>query len=668
MRYLFFLAAWLGLLGSALAQAPDPLRFDADRVDPSVSPCADFYQYACGSWLKSNPIPPDRSAWDPYYQLAEKTNTVVRGILEGREPGSGDDYRKVRESYAACMDEATVEQRGLRSLRDDFRRIDAIRTPRDAIAALAGVQTLGADALFAFYPNQDLQQPERVIATLDVGSLGMTDRDYYLKDDTETKKLRDAYRAHVAAMLQSSGLAPAQAEAGADAVLRLETEMARVRPTREERREPAAQYHKLTLAELEALAPGWDWRRYFAALGGPLPAEVDVTWPESLRAVTKEWLALPVAEQQAFLRWHLMHALAAAMPGAIAREDFHFYGTTLRGTQQMQPRWKRCARLTNDALGEAVGKVYVAGHFSPQAKERALAQVRAIQAALRDDITTLSWMSDATRQAALRKLEAFRIKVGYPDHWRDYRRLTVRRDDTLGNAVRANHFEFARQLAKLGKPVDRDEWFSLPQDVDGYQSAALVEIVFTAGLLQPPFFDPSLDDAVNLGAAGRAMGHEFTHGFDDHGRKFDAHGALRDWWAPEDAAHFEKRAQCFVDEYSRFTVVDDKQLNGRLTLGENLADNGGIRLAYAALENDLEGKARAAIDGMTPEQRFFLSFARTQCGNVADATLRNRLLTDPHSPGRWRVNGTLRNFPEFGKAFACKAGDAMVSPQPCRIW
>jgi predicted metalloendopeptidase len=297
-----------------------------------------------------------------------------------------------------------------------------------------------------------------------------------------------------------------------------------------------------------------------------------------------------------------------------------------------------------------------------------LAQIRAIQAALRDDISTLPWMSTTMRQEALRKLENFRIKVGGPDRWRNYDGLEVSRDDFIGNLIRGYRFEFARQMARIGRPVDREEWFSLPQEVDGYQSSALVEIVFTAGILQPPFFDPTMDDAVNFGAIGRVMGHDLTHGFDDHGRKFDSRGNLRDWWTPEDATRFQERAQCIADEYSRFVVVDDKTLNGRLTLGENLADNGGIRLSYAALEKRLEGKPRAPIDDLTPEQRFFLAFAGTQCGSVADETARNRLLTDPHSPGRWRVNGTLRNLPEFQEAFACKAGDAMVSPQPCRVW
>ena len=307
-------------------------------------------------------------------------------------------------------------------------------------------------------------------------------------------------------------------------------------------------------------------------------------------------------------------------------------------------------------------------HFPAEEKERALAQISAIQAALRDDIATLSWMSDTSKREALRKLAAFRIKVGYPDQWRDYSHLVIRRDDAVGNAMRAHRFEFSRQMAKVGKPVDRNEWFSLPQDVDGYHTASLVEIVFTAGLLQPPFFDPKMDDAVNFGAIGRAMGHEFTHGFDDHGRKFDEHGSLRDWWTTEDAMRFQTRAQCFVDEYSQFPAVDGLKMNGQLTLGENLADNGGIRLAYNALQKRLEGQSREVVDGLTPEQRFFLSFAKTLCANTADATLRNRLLTDPHSPGRWRVNGTLRNLEEFQKAFGCKAGDAMVSPKPCRVW
>jgi endothelin-converting enzyme/putative endopeptidase len=664
---LFLLGCAMPLLGQQTISV-ESLRFDPKAVDRSVEPCTDFYQYACSKWMTNHPIPSDRSAWDPYYELEEKNAAIVRGILEGQERGEGGDYPKVTTYYAACMDQATIDAKGLQALDDDLGHITRMRSPGDSVDALALVQTLGAAALFSFYPNQDLKAAERVLATLDYGLLGMTDRDYYLKDDEESKKLRDGYRQHVRRMLEASGLSHDASLAGADSVLRLETLMAQAMPSREQLRDHSTQYHKLTVAQLKDLIPSWPWSQYFVALGAHSVDNVNVASPEYLQKMARAWLDLSSEERKAYLRWHLLHALVAALPQRFVEEDFHFYGTVLQGVKEMPALWKRCGRLTNDALGEAVGKIFVARHFPGDERERALAEIRAIQAALRDDISKLDWMSDATRQEALRKLDVFRIKVGYPDRWRDYTGLEVRNGDAMGNVIRARRFDFARQMQKFGKPVDRDEWFSLPQDVDGYQTAALVEIVFTAGLLQPPFFDPSMDNAVNFGAIGRAMGHEFIHSFDDHGRKFDEHGSLRDWWTPGDSVRFEERAKCFVDEYSQIVVVDDKTLNGRLTLGENLADNGGLRLAYAALQNDLAVKARPMIDGLTPEQRLFLAFAETQCGNITDETARNRLLTDPHAPGRWRVNGTVRNMPEFQKAFACKATDPMVSPHPCRLW
>ena len=646
----------------------ESLRFDPNQVDKSIDPCTDFYQYACGKWMKTHPLPADRSAWDPYYELEEKNQEIVRGILEGDKSGTGPEYNKITAYYGACMDEQLAERKGLRALRGKLRILANVPSPAESAKAVATAQTLGAEALFGFYPDQDLKDSEHVIATIDYASLGMTDRDYYLRDDADTRKLREEYHAHIARMLEYSGLSHDAALAGGNAVLELETRMAQVTPTREQRRDPSTQYHKLTLDQLQALTPSWPWNDFFRAAGVDAIVAINVTSPSYLQDIINLWLGLGSEARRAYLRWEILHALALAMPEQFVREDFRFDGTVLRGAKEMQPRWKRCARLTNDALGEAVGKAFVERHFSAANKDRALAQIVSIQNALADDISNLDWMTDSTRAQAVRKLRAYRIKVGYPDHWRDYTNLQVRRDDPLGNAIRARRFEFARQMRKIGKPVDRSEWFALPQDVDGYQSAALVEIVFTAGLLQPPFFDPEMDDAVNFGAIGRAMGHEFTHGFDDHGRKFDDRGNLRDWWTPQDTAQFKERAQCFTDEYSQFVVIDEKKLNGALTLGENIADNGGLRLAYAALQHQLASKPVQSIDGFTPEQRLFLAFAETQCGNITDQTARNRLLTDPHAPGRWRVNGTVRNMPEFQKAFACKATDAMVSPHPCRMW
>ena len=661
------LALALVAVGATEHPQTDSLRFRAEIVDNTHGPCADFYAYACTTWMKTHPIPSDRSSWDPYYELEQKNDEAVRRILEGKEGDNSVSERKVRDYYAACMDEASVEKHGLTELRSELDRIDHLRSPADAVRGLAELHKLGSSALFSFYPDQDLKDARQVIAVIDVGSLGMTDRSYYVNDDLHSRDLREKYVQHVATMLELSGLEHSRTRAGGEAVLRIETQIARYQPSRELQRDPRTRYHKLSLAALRDLTPSWSWDDYFHALGAPPIPMVNVTYPDYLKPIIALWTNLSLDEQKAYLRWQLLHALATALPEKFVEENFRFYGEALRGAHEMQPRWKRCANLANTHLGEAIGRIFVSSHFSLADKQRVLEIIRSIQAALRDDLATATWMSEATRRAALAKLSAYRIKVGYPDRWRDYSRLEVHRDEALGNALRGYRFEFARQLRKIGKPVDRDEWFSLPQEVDGYQSSNLVEIVFTAGLLQPPFFDPEMDDAVNFGSIGRAIGHEFTHGFDDHGRQFDANGNLNDWWTMQDSVAFTERAECFVDEYSGFSVLDQK-LNGRLTLGENIADNGGIRLAYLALEKFLEGKPRKLIDGFTPEQRFFLAFAETQCVNTREQTARNRLLTDPHSPGQWRVNGTVTNMPEFKQAFGCKTGEAMISAKPCRLW
>lgn len=648
--------------------AESPPGFDPRAVDAEQDPCHDFYAYACGPWLRSHPIPADRSAWDPYYQLAQQGLEHVRGILDGSIRVAGVDGTKTRDDYASCMDEAAIERAGVAPLADELKRIDAIRTADDSVAVLARLHTLGSRGLFSLRVRQDFADADRVIATVDLPSLSMPDRAYYLGAKPEQQALREKFRLHVSRMLEHTGLAHAAAVAGADAVLRFETSLAKAQPPREQMRDPMSQHHPMTRERLAALAPGFSWKVYFSGLGVAEPADLNVASPEYWRSAAAAWLALPAPEQRAFLRWLLVDQLESVLPARFVQQNFHFYGQDLRGTKEMQPRWKRCVHTTNRHLGEAVGRQFVASSFAQDHKARVLAMIRAIQAELRSVIESAQWMTERTRAEALAKIDAYRIKVGYPDQWRDYSGLKIARGDAFGNAVRASRFDFARRLAKLGKAVNRDEWFSLPQEVDGYEGMTLVEVVFTAGFLQPPFFDPRLDDAVNYGALGRAIGHELTHGFDDDGRQFDRHGTLRNWWAPADAKAFGSRAQCFVDQYSQYVVVDGNKLNGKLTLGENIADNGGMRLAYAALAKKLAGKPRTLVDGMGAEQRLFLAFAQTQCVNVTDATLRSRLLGDSHSPGRYRVNGTLSNMPEFAKAFSCKAADAMVRSHPCRVW
>ncbi|MFL5320740.1 MAG: M13 family metallopeptidase [Myxococcaceae bacterium] len=637
----------------------------AAQTDAGLDPCRDFYEYACSSWIASNPIPPDRSSWDPYYVLAQQNAEQVKEILEAEVAPDAGDARKVSDDYASCMDQAAIEDAGIAPLQRELAAIDSQRTVDDSAKALAFAHKLQTGSVFALWVDPDPEDATKVIATIDVSSLGAGDRDYYLSTDPEKVKLREAYRSHVQRMLELSGQSTAQAKTHADDILAFETKLAQATPTREQRRDPKAQHHRMTASQVEALAPGFPWKSYFAALGIAMPSMLEVNSPEHLTAALKAWIALTPEQRKAYLRWAIVNELSAVLPARIDQEDFDFFGKTLRGKKEQEPRWKRCGKMTNFHLGELVGRVFVQKHFSESDRQRVTQLIAAIRAALRDDISTLQWMTPATRAEALARLDAYTIMVGHPDKWRDYSALEIRRGDAFGNEVRALRFDSARQLAKLGKPVDRTEWSSLPQEVDGYQNPTQLQVVFTAGILQPPFFDPKRDDAMNLGALGRAVGHEFTHGFDDHGRKFDRNGNLRDWWQPADAAAFEQRAQCFVDEYSKFVVVDDKTLNGKLTLGENIADNGGMRLAYAALKKQPPGKN---IDGLTPEQRLFLAFAKTQCGKTTAETLRNRLLTDPHSPGKFRVNGTLANMPEFQQAFSCKAGDPMVNATRCQVW
>jgi putative endopeptidase len=651
--------------------AGSPTGFDVANIDKSVDPCVDFYRFACGTWIAKNPIPGDESRWGRFNELSEQNRDVLHGILEKAAPdaaGRSAETQKIGDFYAACMDEPGIEARGSKVLQPELAKIEALASVKDLAPVVADLHEHGANVLFNFGSTQDYKDATSVIAELDQAGLGLPDRDYYLKDDAKSVELRKGYEAHVAKMLELSGEPKAQAATDAEAILAIETGLAKVSMDRVSRRDPEKRYHKLDRTETKALAPGFDWERYFTAVAPPAFQSVNVTVPDFVKGLDASLGSVALAQWKAYLRWHLIHSDAAMLPAAFVNEDFAFFGKTLAGQKEIKPRWKRCVTSVDTYLGEALGKPYVDATFGKDGKERMARMVTALEASLGRDIQALPWMSAETKPKAQAKLDKIANKVGYPDSWRDYSKVTVSRTDALGNVERGEAFELARQLAKIGKPVDKKEWVMTPPTVNAYYQSLNNGINFPAGILQPPFFDRNMDDAVNFGGIGAVIGHELTHGFDDQGRKFDGDGNMKDWWTAADGTEFEKRATCIADEYSSFTAVADVKLNGRLTLGENTADNGGVRVAYMALEDTFKGQKPAPKDGFTAEQRFFLGFAQVWCQNVTDEAARLRAQTDPHSPGEWRVNGTFSNMPEFQEAYSCKAGQPMVRANACRVW
>ncbi|HTW31625.1 MAG TPA: M13 family metallopeptidase, partial [Candidatus Sulfotelmatobacter sp.] len=545
-------------------------------------------------------------------------------------------------------------------------RIASISSKTD----LAGVTATMIDdnVLFDFGSQQDFRDANQVIAAADQGGLGLPDRDYYTKEDAKSKELRQSYLAHVQKMFELLGDKPAAAASEAQTVMRIETELAKGSMTRVERRDPKALDHKLTTAELEKIAPDFGWQLYFAKVGVPSLSSLNVASPNFFKALNGELDKESLADWKVYLRWHLVHADAPHLSSAFVNENFAFYGKTLRGQQQLQPRWKRCTEAVDGYLGEALGQAYVAKYFPPEAKQEAQKMVKEIEAAMQQDISNLTWMSPATKEQALIKLHGVANKIGYPDKWRDYSKLEIVRGDELGNVERARLFEFNRQLAKIGKPVDRGEWGMTPPTVNAYYDPQMNDINFPAGVLQPPAFDPKSDAAPNYGDTGGTIGHELTHGFDDEGRQFDAQGNLRDWWTPEDAKQFQQRADCISNQYSGYTIIDDIKINGKLTLGEDVADLGGLILAYMAWKDDTKGQTLDPIDGLTPDQRFFVGYGQSWCGQTRDETKRLRATVDPHSPEKYRTNGVVSNMPEFQEAFHCKADAPMVNKNRCRVW
>jgi endothelin-converting enzyme/putative endopeptidase len=646
--------------------------FDARALDRTADPCADFYQFACGAWMANNPVPHDQTRWGRFNELQEHNREVLHQILEGLRtppPSVSAVERKVGDYYASCMDEPAINALGRKPIQPELDRVATVKDRTTLIDTIAGLNRQGVRALWSFGSGPDLHDATMTIAHVDQGGLSLPDRDYYLKTDAKSVEIRAKYQVHVQKMFELLGDKPEVAAAEAQTVLSLEAELAKASLDRVSRRDPKKRDHKMSVADLQALAPNFEFPRYFAAASAPKFDTLNVEVPDYFKTINGALATIPLADWKTYLRWRIVDSAAPMLSKNFVDEDFNFWRQYLAGQKEIQARWKRCVAYTDLSLGEALGQLYVERVFPPESKRQMLNLVGGIDQAMGKDIQTVSWMSDSTKQAAQAKLAKVVNNIGYPDKWRDYTNLNVMRGDALGNLRRGAAFENQRQIDKVGKPVDRKEWEMTPPTVNAYYRASENDINFPAGILQPPFFDPAMDDAVNFGGIGAVIGHELTHGFDDQGAKYDAVGNLRDWWTDQDIAEFEKRGQCLADEYSSFVPVADVHLNGRLTLGENTADNGGVRLSYMALQDRLKAHPAASkIDGFTPEQRFFLAFAQIWCQNITPESARMLATTDPHSPGRFRTNGVLVNMPEFQSAFSCKAGQAMVSQKACRTW
>jgi endothelin-converting enzyme/putative endopeptidase len=656
-----------------LTELPYSPSLDLTSMDTSVDPCADLYHFSCGGWIRKNPIPPDRARWSVYAKMEEDNERLLWGILKESAAGGAartPAQQKVGDYFAACMDQEAIDRTGQAPIKGDMEAIQAM-TSVGALGALLGrlqVESSGGGFLFGFGSNQDFGDATRVIAFALAGGLGLPDRDYYLKDEPRFQETRKEYLAHMTRMFGLLGDAPDAAGANAATVLRIETDLAGATLTRVDQRDPYKMFHVLKAKELRRLTPSFRWDDYFAASGLDRPKQVNVTEPDFFRKVETLLTTAPLADWKTYLRWHLVNARAPYLGAPFERADFDFYSRYLEGVQEMPPRWKRCVELVDRDLGEALGRVYVEKTFSAATRADALDMARRIQAAMEQRIRGLDWMEQATKTRAIEKLHAMADKIGYPDRWRDYGALTIARGDFMGDVIRSAAFESRRQLAKIGRPVDRGEWEMTPPTVNAYYNPFLNDMNFPAGVLQPPLFDPKMDAAPNYGNTGATIGHELTHGFDDEGRQFDGQGNLRDWWTEKDGKEFEARAACVVDQYAQYVVVDDIRINSKLTLGEDVADLGGTIIAYLAWKDAVRGRDPKPIDGFTPDQRFFIGFAQWDCSDERDESKRVSAMTNPHSPGIYRINGVVVNMPEFAAAFACKPGQPMVREKPCRIW
>ncbi len=676
MSLLFLAGASASLIlaqETPLTALPYTPSLDTQFMDKSADPCTDFYKYACGNWNKLNPIPPDQARWQVYSKMTNENQRFLWGILEQAArpgPSRAANQQKIGDYFRACMDETAVERAGAKPLEPMLAGIASLKSINDISAYLSEQHKTGMDrgVLFGFGSDQDYDNSSQMIATVLAGGLGLPDRDYYTKVDPKSQEVRQRYVQHVQRMLEMIGESVADARSDALSVIRIETALAQASLTRVEKRNPYNLKHKYSRDDLMYMAPLFDWDVYLSRIGVPDFQTVNVTEPKFLAEVNTELKRENLAAWRAYLRWHLVDAEANYLSSNFVQENFDFFGKYLQGLKELPPRWKKCTRLVNRQLGEALGQVFVSKTFSPQTKQDTLRVTQRVEEAMRLDIEDLTWMSNATKQRALQKLRAVVNKIGYPDKWRDYSSVRIAPDDFLGNVTRASEFETHRQLTKIGRPVDRTEWDMTPPTVNAYYNSQMNDINFPAGVLQPPLFDPKMDAAPNYGNTGATIGHELTHGFDDEGRQFDPQGNLKDWWTDADAKAFESRVACVRNQYAQYIAVDDIHVNSSLTLGEDVADLGGTLLAYVAWKRSTEGQDLKPIDGLSPDQRFFVGMAQWACGDERQESKRLHAMTDPHSPAEDRINGVVANLPQFGQAFGCKVGMPMMRANACRVW
>jgi putative endopeptidase len=674
--------------GAETKDAPKLEHFDPNLEDKDLSPCNDFYKYSCTKWLAANPIPPDQVYWGTGSDLELWNENVLRETMEAsgkNEPNRTAVQQKIGDYWTACMHESGIEAVGLKPLKPELERIDRLKSKTEITAEIAHLHHLFPGAweqsdnqtnapFFGFTGQQDYDDASKVVAQIDQGGLSLPNRDYYIKTDAKSVETLKKFREHVQKMFKLAGESEAQASADAGTVITLETAMAQAQMDNIKRRDPKNINNKMSLAQVRALTPSIDWEVYLKAVNAPVSEHYIVTSPDFFRAEEKLLAEHPLEQWKAYMRWQVIHRAAPLLTKAMVDENFDFFAHTLAGQEENQPRWRRCVHNADRDLGEALGQAYVDRAFPPESKARTLEMVHAIEQAMHDDIESVSWMTPATKEQAIVKLKGIEDKIGYPSHWRDYSSVKVTRDSYMGNVEQATSFEFQRQIAKIGKPVDRGEWTMTPATINAYYDPQLNTINFPAGILQPPFFEKAMDDSVNYGAIGMVIGHELTHGFDDQGRKFDAHGNLRDWWTAEDAKEYDERGKCISDEYTQDVpeAGPGVKQNGLLTQGEDTADNGGLNLALAALESDLKKQGKTldnkGPDGWTYRQRFFLSYAYSWCSGLRPEVMRLIVTTNPHSMPIFRIDNVVSNMPEFAQAFGCKAGQKMVRANACRVW